>query len=112
MPIYEYRCQECGKTFEARQSFSAEPYRRCGEAANAACERQGEGSVERLLSSPAFVFKGSGFYITDYTKNGGDKAKSASGEGKSGSKAETKSDTKSDTKSEAKPAAPASAKSD
>ncbi|MBZ2183274.1 MAG: zinc ribbon domain-containing protein [Bryobacter sp.] len=71
MPIYEYRCLECGKTFESIQKFSDEPYAVCGQAPSANCPHQGQGKVERLLGSPAFQFKGSGFYITDYTKSGG-----------------------------------------
>ncbi len=59
MPLYEYKCSECGAVFEALQKFSDPPLQvhdGCG------------GKVERLLSAPAFQFKGSGFYITDYTK--------------------------------------------
>lgn len=88
MPLYEYRCSKCEKTFEIIQKFSDEPltlHEACG------------GPVERLLSAPALQFKGSGWYITDYARSGGNKQ----GEGKSGeTKAETKSEGKSETKSD------------
>jgi putative FmdB family regulatory protein len=100
MPIYEYRCQDCGKTFESIQKFSSEPYTVCGQS-NVACEHGGKGKVERLLGSPALQFKGSGFYLTDYGKSGGSKGSSDSG------KSDSKSDSKSATKSESKPAAKA-----
>lgn len=70
MPIYEYRCVECGKTFDSIQKFSDEPYTLCGQS-TVECPNQGKGPVERLLSSPSFHFKGSGFYITDYNKGSG-----------------------------------------
>lgn len=57
MPLYEYKCKECGHRFEKIQSFSAEPITDCPVC---------EGEVERLISAPAVHFKGSGFYSTDY----------------------------------------------
>jgi len=59
MPLHEYKCGRCGAVFEVRQRFSDEPL-----AVHEGCG----GTVERLLSVPAFQFKGSGFYITDYPK--------------------------------------------
>ena len=56
MPIYEYECMTCGTTFEKRQSFSEPPGSDCPN---------GHGDTRRLLSAPAIVFKGSGFYIND-----------------------------------------------
>ena len=56
MPIYEYECLTCGTTFEKRQSFS--------EVAKADCPN-GHSETRRLISSPAIVFKGSGFYVND-----------------------------------------------
>ena len=61
MPIYEYKCESCGEVFEVMQKFSDTPlsvHENCG------------GKVERLLSSPALQFKGSGWYVTDYGKGG------------------------------------------
>ncbi len=58
MPTYEYQCRSCAKRFEARQSITASPRRRCPH-----CGRK----VDRLISAGAgFLFKGSGFYTTDY----------------------------------------------
>lgn len=56
MPIYDYRCDHCGHAFSAVQSFK--------EEALTACPSCGK-SPRRLLSKPAIVFKGSGWYITD-----------------------------------------------
>jgi putative FmdB family regulatory protein len=102
MPIYEYRCNDCGKTFEARQKFSDDPLTACGQSSvecPASVESKGKGAVSRLLSSPAFQFKGSGWYITDYAKGNGNSTSNKN----SGS--DSSSDTKTETKTESKPAA-------
>jgi putative FmdB family regulatory protein len=109
MPIYEYRCQSCGKKFEALQKFSDEPL-----TVHPEC---GGGPVDRLISTSALQFKGSGWYVNDYAKGSSGK----SGETKSEAKGEpAKSDTaKSETSgsktdsasSTASPAAPAPAAS-
>ena len=91
MPLYEYRCEHCGKTFEILQKFSDEPLTRhetCG------------GEVHRLLSPPALQFKGTGWYVTDYAH--GKKSPSNGGNGSPAGKSESKSETKSDVKAEAK----------
>lgn len=121
MPIYEYKCEGCGETFELIQKFADEPltvHEKCG------------GHVHRLMSAPAFQFKGTGWYVTDYAKGNvsgppkhesgkGDSSKSDSekksdsgktetattSESKSESKSETKSESKSESKAESKPAA-------
>ena len=101
MPLYEYACDRCGQTFEVRQKFSDEAlttHQGCG------------GKVERLLSAPTFQFKGSGWYVTDYGRNGKVSTGSDS-KPKADSKKESKTDTKSESKSESKPAAPASSTS-
>jgi putative FmdB family regulatory protein len=114
MPIYEYRCATCGKTFEVIQKFSDAPL-----AVHADCG----GQVERLISAPSFQFKGSGWYVTDYAKGGGAKSEAKSdtkadsnGKGESGNSESAKRESKTDsakteskpeTKSESKPAAPA-----
>ena len=60
MPTYEYECQDCGHQFEMFQSMMEDPYKICPVC---------KGSVRRLISSGAgLIFKGSGFYITDYKK--------------------------------------------
>jgi putative FmdB family regulatory protein len=62
MPLYEYQCDACGARFELIRKFSDPPVDAC-----AAC---GAGPVRKLVSSPAFQFKGSGWYVTDYAKKG------------------------------------------
>jgi putative FmdB family regulatory protein len=58
MPTYEYRCEDCGHEFEAFQTISEPPEEKCPVCA---------GKVKRIISGGAgFLFKGSGFYITDY----------------------------------------------
>ena len=112
MPIYEYRCEKCGKVFEVLQRFSDDPvkiHEGCG------------GEVEKLISHSAFQLKGSGWYQTDYAKGSSAPPPVAKGEGKtdgasteskssdgksessSESKSETKSETKAETKTESKP---------
>jgi putative FmdB family regulatory protein len=94
MPLYEYACNRCGKRFEVRQKFSDEPvktHEECG------------GEAERLLSAPAFQFKGSGWYVTDYAKSSGGKSESnGNPDTKSDSKPDAKSDGKGESKSESK----------
>ena len=88
MPLYEYKCSSCGKTFEVIQKFADEPLKvhpECG------------GEVVRLFSAPAFHLKGTGWYATDYAKksNGGSDSKSD---------AKSKSESDSKSKDDAKPA--------
>src|SRR5262249_21674025 len=66
MPTYEYSCQKCGQTFEAFQSMRDEPYRECPKEL-CRLPQWGRGKVKRLLGTGAgLIFKGSGFYSTDY----------------------------------------------
>jgi putative FmdB family regulatory protein len=60
MPLYVYKCKECGLTFERRQSIRDEPLAECPEC---------EGLVHRVLQPVGIVFKGSGFYVTDNRKS-------------------------------------------
>jgi putative FmdB family regulatory protein len=58
VPIYEYLCQSCQHQFEVKQKFSDDPILscvRCGQA------------VRKIISAPAIMFKGSGWYVTDYS---------------------------------------------
>jgi putative FmdB family regulatory protein len=73
MPIYGYRCTECGHELEVLQSMSAEPLKVCAECG---------GALRKLLYPVGVQFKGSGFYTTDY-RNGGAKSKSDSDSGSS-----------------------------
>jgi putative FmdB family regulatory protein len=66
MPTYEYSCQKCGQTFEAFQSMRDEPFRECPKEL-CRLPKWGHGKVKRLLGTGAgIIFKGSGFYVTDY----------------------------------------------
>ena len=67
MPIYEYLCEDCAHKFELKQSMKDDPV--------ATCARCGK-SVGRIISAPAIMFKGSGWYLTDYS----DKMKPPMGE--------------------------------
>ena len=74
MPLYEYQCAKCGEKIEVIRSFSDPPLVVCPNCG---------GELKKLLSSPAFQFKGSGFYLTDYGKSG-------SAEDRAGEKSEEK----------------------
>ena len=58
MPIYEYLCHDCSYKFELKQSIKDDPV--------ATCSKCGK-SVSRIISSPAIMFKGTGWYVTDYS---------------------------------------------
>ena len=83
MPLYEYKCAKCGDVFELIQKFSDEPLHEhpgCG------------GAVEKLLSAAALQFKGSGWYVNDYGRDGSDskkRSKAESADGKKNEKTET-----------------------
>ena len=66
MPTYEYSCQKCGQNFEAFQSMRDEPFRECPKEL-CRLPKWGHGKVKRLFGTGAgLIFKGSGFYTTDY----------------------------------------------
>ena len=112
MPTYEYACQKCGQNFDAYQSMRDEPFKVCPKTL---CrqERWGKGNVRRLLGTGAgLIFKGSGFYITDYRSEGYKAAaKTESGGGAEPAKTESKPESK-PAKTETKPAAKSPAKND
>ena len=114
MPLYEYKCEKCGR-FERIVKFSDPPL--------AACPTCG-GEVQKLFSSPAIQFKGSGFYITDYAKksspesSGGksssdksssDKSDKSSADKGSGEKSSSEKSDKSSSDSSSSSSTPASA---
>ncbi len=78
MPIYEYECRKCGHRFERIQKFSDRVVRTCPEC---------KGRVDRLVHAPAIQFKGTGWYVTDYSDKG-KKPASDSKESAEGSKGE------------------------
>jgi len=92
MPTYEYQCKNCGFKFEEFQSIADAPLEKCPTC---------QGRLERLVSGGAgLIFKGSGFYITDYKKNK-TKVNSETPEKKTGSENKTSEEksTSSDKKS-------------
>jgi putative FmdB family regulatory protein len=103
MPTYEYACSKCGHQFEQFQSMNDKPL--------TVCPKCGKKTVKRLIGSGAgLIFKGSGFYITDYKKPGAGK-KEGGGEAKSESKSpESKPSTPAPAAGGDKPAKPASPK--
>ena len=97
MPLYEYECEACGHRFEKIQKFSDPPLEQCPKCG---------GAVHKLQSAPAFQFKGSGWYITDYarkdsgSRSGETKSGASGGDSKTSDSSETKSETKADAKSD------------
>lgn len=84
MPTYEYRCEKCRKKFELLQRMSDKPVAKCPKCG---------GRVERLIGAGAgLIFKGSGFYITDYKKASSGGKKDDKKDGKTASKG-AKADT-------------------
>lgn len=96
MPTYDYECTKCGHRFEAFQSMSDKPLTKCPEC---------RGKVKRLIGAGAgLIFKGSGFYITDYrSKDYKEKARSDVGGGEAAKPSETSRPDTTTPKSEAKP---------
>lgn len=88
MPIYEYECEQCKKRVELLQRLSDPPLETCSSCG---------GKVRKMVSSPAgLLFKGSGWYVTDYARKngkGGDSTSSAKAEGKPASSPDGKGET-------------------
>lgn len=74
MPIYEYQCTACDHSFEQRQGFDAEPICACPQ-----CDNQ----ARRLFQPAPIIFKGSGFYVTDYNGKSPSAMNNSSEEGSS-----------------------------
>jgi putative FmdB family regulatory protein len=87
MPTYEYRCEKCNETFETFQSMKDAPFTTCPEQL-CRLEQWGQGKVKRLLGTGAgIIFKGSGFYQTDYRSSSyQEAAKKEAGPSDSGAK--------------------------
>ena len=98
MPIYTYRCENCGVRFERKQSFTEQPLTRCPE-----CNKK---ALRKVYTPVGIVFKGSGFYSTDHrspsgsqttNKHASESTSEKNSETKSESKVESKSENKTDT---------------
>ena len=113
MPTYEYACEKCSQNFDAFQSMRDEPFRECPKEL-CRLPKWGHGKVKRLLGTGAgLIFKGSGFYTTDYrsdsykeaakkeapaTSSGGEKSGAPKEAAKASSPAQTKASQKKPTK--------------
>ena len=100
MPIYGYRCSNCGHQFEIQQRMSDEPLAVCPKC---------QGKLTKILYPTGVIFKGSGFYTTDYKGSGKEPARSngtSSGASESKPSSDTKPETKGDSKTESKSDSP------
>jgi len=94
MPIYTYRCENCGVQFERQQSFNDETLKRCPE-----CNKN---KLRRVITPAGIVFKGSGWYVTDSKSS-----RSSTVSTPAAAKGEGKTETKGESKDAPAPAAPA-----
>lgn len=91
MPTYEYRCKTCEHEWEEFQSIKSKPSRKCPEC--------GKLKAERIISAGGgILFKGSGFYETDYRSESYKKGAKADKKAQEGPKSESKSESKSSSK--------------
>lgn len=103
MPTYTYACSKCGHSFDVFHAMSATPKIKCEECGASAKKQLGTGA--------GFIFKGSGFYETDFKDKKGKPDKKEGGESKPASSGETKSEGKAETKAESAPAKKEASKS-
>lgn len=96
MPIYGFECPDCDHQFDRLQKLA--------DPDPSACPQCGSDKVRRQITAPAFRLAGSGWYETDFKKDG-DKKRNLASSGDEGGKSESKADTKPDAKTESKPAA-------
>ena len=89
VPIYEYQCEACNHRFEVIQKISDRPIKKC-----VLCQ----GKVHKLLSAPGLLFKGSGWYVTDYANPERKKAMEADKKAASGDSGSAKAEGKAETK--------------
>jgi len=93
MPIYTYRCGNCGVQFDRHQKFEDQPLTRCPE-----CNKK---ALRKVMSPVGIVFKGSGFYATDHRSPSGGQARASSEKAEKAEKAD-----KTEKSGESKEAAP------
>jgi putative FmdB family regulatory protein len=107
MPIYEYRCNDCGRQTEALQRLSEAPLVNCPSC--------GKPALQKLVSAAGFQLKGSGWYVTDFRNGGGSKkpekgnGAGADGAGADAGKSEAKSEGAAKPESATEPAPAAAA---
>ena len=107
MPTYEYLCSKCGHTFDKSQPIAAEPLTIC-EKELCGLKKWGKGKVKRaIVAGGGLIFKGSGFYITDYRS---EKYKEAAKKDSSGAVPSAPAGGDSKTGGDSKSSAPAPAK--
>ncbi len=104
MPIYEYRCENCGNEHEVMQKITEKPLTVCRDCG---------GSLKKMISNTSFVLKGSGWYLTDYgDKNSRNNKKDETADNKGPAGSPAKKETKeektettagTDTKKQQKP---------
>ena len=99
MPIYGYRCGSCGHEFEVLQKMSDAPLKTCPKCS---------GQLAKMVYAAGIVYKGSGYYSTDYTKGG----KTASTASSNGAKSDSDSSSGSDTKPPGEPSTKSESKSE
>lgn len=87
MPIYEYQCVKCGEVFEAFQKITDKPLIKC---------RFCDGKVQQLISKTSFQLKGTGWYLSDYSRKSG--ASSETADKKEANKPDSGSDSKASKK--------------
>jgi putative FmdB family regulatory protein len=95
MPVYTYRCENCGVQFERHQSFTDAPLKTCPE-----CRKK---ALKKVITPTKIIFKGSGFYATDHKSPSGDSSstkKAEKKEEKEGAPKEVKSTESKSTSSE------------
>jgi putative FmdB family regulatory protein len=104
MPTYEYVCEKCGHQFEQVQSISAKALSICPQD-QCKQKRWGKGAVKRVIGAGAgLIFKGSGFYITDYRSESYKQAAKKDSTASSSSSSGSSSTSTGSSKSESKPA--------
>jgi putative FmdB family regulatory protein len=87
MPIYEYVCEKCGSQIEVMQKVSDAPLKKCTKC---------RGKLEKIISRASFQLKGSGWYVTDYSRKSETPSAGTSEKAEKPEKAEKKTEKKSD----------------
>jgi len=90
MPVYTYRCENCGVQFERQQSFTDKPLKTCPE-----CRKK---ALRKVITPTKVIFKGSGFYINDHKSSSSSSSSSKPKKSASKEKETPSSDSKSETK--------------